>query len=259
MEFLKVARRRSIASEVVYTALNIALAIGVLIAVRVTDSPLPAFLLVLLSKWRVLGVRPRYWFANIQANLVDLIVSLSLVILLYAASASLTVQIILTALYVFWLLIVKPRSKRSWVTAQAVTAMFVGITALYAVSYAWPSSAVVIAMWLIGYSTTRHVLNAYEEGHLLFLSLIGGLFLAELGWLAYHWTIAYAVPGVSGLLIPQIALIAVALAFLGERLYSSYTHNGHLKPADVILPSLLSLSVVAVLLLLFNDINSGSF
>lgn len=259
MEFLKVARRRSIASEVVYTALNIALAIGVLVAVRVTDSPLPAFLLVLLSKWRVLGVRPRYWFANIQANLVDLIVSLSLVILLYAASASLVVQTILTALYVFWLLVVKPRSKRSWVTAQAVTAMFVGITALYAVSYAWPSSAVVVAMWLIGYSATRHVLNAYEESHLLFLSLLGGLFLAELGWLAYHWTIAYAVPGVSGLLIPQVALIAVAIAFLAERLYSSYTHHGQLKPSEVILPSLLSLSVVIVLLLLFNDINSGSF
>jgi hypothetical protein len=37
-----------------------------------------ALALILLSKWRMLAVRPRHWPANIRANSVDLIVGLSI-------------------------------------------------------------------------------------------------------------------------------------------------------------------------------------
>lgn len=256
MEFLKIVRRRSVLSEIIYTVLNVALAIAVLIAVRVTDSPVAALSLVFLSKWRVLAVRPRYWFVNVQANLVDLIVSVSLVVLLYAADGALLVQIILTALYIGWLLFVKPRSKRAWVTVQAGVALFVGIVALYTVSYAWPSSVVTVLMWLIGYSTARHVLGAYDEAHLLFLSLVWGLFMAELGWLAYHWTIAYSIPGIESIKIPQIAIIAAGIGFLAERIYASQAKHESVRPAEIMLPALLTLSVIMVLVVFFNDISS---
>ncbi len=72
MEFLKSSKRRSLVSELVYIALNVAFAIATLVIVLAIDSPLPAFALVLLSKWRILAVRPRYWFVNIQTNLVDI-------------------------------------------------------------------------------------------------------------------------------------------------------------------------------------------
>ena len=49
MDFLKVAKRRSFISGLVYNALNVALAIAVLVVVQTSGSPLPAFLLVLLS------------------------------------------------------------------------------------------------------------------------------------------------------------------------------------------------------------------
>lgn len=258
MEFLKSSKRRSVISELIYIILNVALAIAVLGVVWAIESPLPAFVLVLLSKWRVLAVRPRYWFANIQANLVDIIVSLSVVVLLYAASKALIVQIVLTVLYIVWLLFVKPRSKRSFVAVQAGTALFLGVTALLSVSYEWPSSLVVAGMWLIGFSSARHVLGSYDEVHTGFYSLLWGLIVAELGWVMFHWTFAYALPGLGDIKLSQTAIIVLALSFLAERVYSSFTQHGVVRSNDIILPALLSISLIFVLLIFFNTISSGT-
>lgn len=263
MELLRAARRKSLLSETVYILLNVALGISVLGVVWAINSPLPAFALVLLSKWRVLAVRPRYWFAHIQANMVDFIVSISFVGLLYAAGsgggdAAVAVQIVLTLLYILWLLLLKPRTRRALIVAQAGVAVFVGTAALYMIAYELPSSVTVILMWLIGYAAARHVLAAYSEEQLVFMSFIWGLVFAELGWLAYHWTIAYTLPMVPGIELPQIAIIAVGLSFVAERAYNSFVHHGLVRMADVIMPALLSFSIIAVLLLAFNSVNSGS-
>lgn len=259
MDFLKVAKRRSFVSGLAYNALNVALAIAILVVVQTSGSPLPAFILVLLSKWRVLAVRPRYWFAHVQANLVDFIVSIGLVILLSAANTKegFWLQIIITILYIAWLLFLKPRSKRSLVVMQAGVAAFIGVTALYIVSFAWPVSVVVILMWLIGYSVARHVLSAYEETHVLFLSLLWGFVFAEFGWLAYHWAVGYAIPGLIGIKIPQIAIILLAISFVVERGYESYSRNKAIRMNDIILPLLLSVSIIGLLLLRFNDVGLG--
>ncbi len=254
MEFLKSSKRRSLLSELIYVLLNIAFAVAVLGVVWAIESPVAAFVLVVLSKWRVLAVRPRYWFANIQANLVDIIVSLSIVVLLYSANGAPIAQCIVTALYIVWLLFIKPRSKRAYVSAQAGIATFLGVTALMSTSYDWDTAIVVLLMWIIGYSTARHVLGSYEEAHISFYSLVWGLIVAELGWLAYHWTFAYAIPGIGDIQLSQVALIMLAISFLAERVYASYTRHGSVKSSDVILPSLLSVSVILVVLVFFNKI-----
>ncbi len=258
MEFLKSSKRRSLLSELIYIILNVALAVAILLVVRAIESPLPAFGLVLLSKWRILAVRPRYWFANIQANMVDIIVSLSVVILLYAASGALFMQLLLTALYIGWLLFIKPRSKRVFVGIQAGTAVFLGVTALMSVSYDWIASVVVLLMWLIGYSAARHVLGSYDDAHTSFYSLIWGLVFAEIGWLAYHWTFAYSLPGMGDIKLSQTALIALVISFLTERVYHSYSQHGAVRSSDVILPGLLAVSVVMILLLFFNKLGIGA-
>ena len=257
MDFLKSSKRRSLISEAVYIALNVGLAVTILIIVLVVESPFLAFALVLLGKWRILAVRPRYWFANIQANLVDIIVSLSTVILLYAASGAIVMQSSLTLLYIGWLLVVKPRSKRSYVAIQAGTAVFLGVSALMIVSADWITSGVVLAMWLIGYSSARHVLSSYDEAHISFYSLVWGFIFAEFGWLVYHWTFAYSLPGMGLIKLAQCAIIALAVSFLTERAYSSYARNGSIQSNDVILPALLSVSTVIILLLFFNTISAG--
>ena len=257
MEFLKIVRRRSFVSEVVYTALNIGLALAVVLVIKATGSPWPAIGLVFLSKWRVLAVRPRYWFANVQANLVDLIVSISLVVFLYATflSSSSTYQklfilIVLTSLYVGWLLFLKPRSKRSYVVTQAGVALFGGVAALFTLSYDWPVFVVVLLMWLIGYSTARHVLASYDETHISFLSLLWGFVMAEFGWLVYHWTVSYG--------FPRVALVILCIGFVLYKSYDSYYHHQKVRGNDILLPVVFALSIILVLPPVLNLIAPGN-
>lgn len=265
MEFLKLVGKRSFISELLYTILNIALAIAVLLAVRYTGSIGFAILLVLLSKWRIFAVRPRYWWANLRSNMVDLIVSISIVLSMFTVNTSslgegqqLLLLVGLTLVYIGWLLFIKPRSKRIYICIQAAAAVFLGTAALFTVAYDWPVSTIVIGMWLIGYTAARHVLSSYdEETHALFLSLVWGLILAEISWVAYHWAIAYPFPFVSSLMLPQIAIIATLLSFLGFKVYDSFYHHAKVRMADVLLPLLFTVSIFIILLVIFNRVGTA--
>jgi hypothetical protein len=256
MEFLRHSRRRTVLSETVYILLNILMAVAILVVVIVIESPLPAFALVLLSKWRVLAVRPQHWPAHIVANSVDIIVSLGYVVLLSAAGGALMTQIFLTALYIGWLLLLKPQSKRPLVIAQAGVGLFVGVSALMQISYDWWDTAVVLAMWVIGYSAARHVLTAYQEPHFSLLSLIWGFVVAEIGWLAYHWSFAYDLRVTGDLRLSQAALIVILLSFLAERVYASYHQHKQIVLSDVLLPMLLVVSSIGLLLTVFGQIQT---
>ncbi len=254
MEFLRVVKRRgSFLSESVYILLNIGLALAVLAAVWATGSPWLGLAIVLLSKWRVLAVRPRYWFTHIEVNMVDILVSVSVVLLIFLAGQAeslqgLIVQAILASLYAVWLLVIKPRGNRRAIAIQAGIAIFVGTMALASVSYEWPSSLVVIGMWLIGYTSARHVLASYSDESLRFLSLAWGFVAAEIGWITYHWTIAYTLPSAAGLKLPQVALILLGFSFVAERVYNSYHHHDKIRRNDVLLPVLLLIAVLIVML-----------
>ncbi len=260
MEFLKIVRRRSFLSEVVYIGLNIALAVALVLLIRATESPWPAIVLVLLSKWRVFAVRPRYWFVNIQSNLVDFIVSVSFVVFLFTAyndivisGQRLLVVTMLTLLYIGWLLFLKPRSKRSFMVAQAGVATFVGVASLYMLSYNFPMTLVVLAMWLIGYSTARHILSSYsEETHVLFMSQLWGLTLAEIGWLAYHWTVGYALLGIDGVILPRVALTVLCISVIAWKCYDAYYHHQKIRRNDIMLPVLFTIGIIVVLPLILN-------
>lgn len=260
MEFLKIIKRRSFINEVIYVVLNIGLSLSLLILVRITNSVWPAFLLVLISKWRVFAVRPQFWFANIQANIVSTIVSVSYVVFLYLCnranlneSSIIIFQLILAALDSAWLLLVKPRSKRKHIVAQASIAMFVGISALYAVSYGWIASPVVIIMWLIGYASARHVLSSFDEDHTTLLSLVWGFVMAEIGWVAYHWTMAYRLPIAGSVFVSQVAIVALCLSFVAYVSYNSYHVNGKIRIGDIILPLIFAISVIGVLVIGLNS------
>ncbi|MGB2786898.1 MAG: hypothetical protein WBB94_00775 [Candidatus Saccharimonadaceae bacterium] len=261
MDLLKSSKHRSRISEALYIGLNLGLAIALLLIVLAVDSPVFAIALVLLSKWRIMAVRPRYWFANLMANLVDIIVSLSVVFLLYAAQSDiylpkgqtgLYIQIALTVLYAVWLLFVKPRSKRSIVALQAGTALFLGVTSAMMMAYAWDSVFTVALLWLVGYSSARHMLTAYEEEMTGTLSLIWGFVVAEIGWLMNHWTFAYSVPGFGGLKLVQFAIVISLIGFVAEKAFVSYSEYGQIRSADILLPALLAFSIIFLLVIFFN-------
>ncbi len=267
MEFLKsVRRRRSLLSEVIYMGLNVALAVGVALIIFYTGSIWMAITLVVLSKWRVFAVRPRYWWVNLQSNLVDFIVSISVAVHLMivneaalGGSYKLLLMALLTLLYIAWLLYLKPRSARHMVSIQAGAAILFGSSALFAVSYAWPVSVVVLFMWLIGYVAARHTLTAFDdETHAFFLSLAWGLVFAEFGWVAYHWTVAYSIPVFTSVQMPQISIIMTLIGFVSYKVYDSfYRNDGKVRSNDVVLPLLLTLSIIGLLLLLFNRVGTA--
>lgn len=258
MSIVKLPKSKSAVSDLAYIILNAGLAIVLLAVVLAVQSPLPAFALVLLSKWRVLAVRPRYWFKHIQSNAVDIIVGLSIVVLLYAASGALTVQVLLAAFYMIWLLFIKPRSKRQFVAFQSASAIFLGITAVLTVSYEWPASVVVLLMWLIGYTSARHVLSHYHEADRTFFAMIWGIVVAQLGWLNYHWSFTYNLPGFSGFELSQTALIVLIISFLAGRVYDSYHRNeGVVQSSDVMMPAVFSIGTILTILLFFNTLGTS--
>ena len=89
MDLLKMHKRRSRLSEAAYIGLNIIFAVAILVLIRGSQSPWLALAVVLLSKWRTLAVRPRFWLANVIANMVDVTVGVSIVTLLFAAGDNL--------------------------------------------------------------------------------------------------------------------------------------------------------------------------
>ncbi len=195
--------------------------------------------------------------------MVDLIVSVGVVLLIYLAGQSseqsaIIVQIVLAVLYAAWLLVLKPRTRRSYVAVQAAVAIVVGSFALESLSFEWPSSLVVIAMWVIGYSCARHVLVSHSDADTRFLSSVWGFVLAEIGWLTYHWTIAYSLPLAGGLKLPQATLLLLGISFLAERTYFSFMKHEKVRLNDIALPLLLVLGVIAVLMVVFNSASIGS-
>lgn len=265
MEFLKTVRkRRSLLSEIVYVVLNIGLAVALMLIVRMTGSFWLALALVLLSKWRVLAVRPRFWFANVQADLVSFIVSVSFIVFLYNANPanvgdtqSIVAQSIFTVLYIVWLLFLKPQSKRLYIAAQAGVALFTGITAIYSVAYGWMASPVILLMWLVGYASARHILNNYDnEDHVMLLSLVWGLISAEIGWIAFHWTIAYRLPILANVLLPRVSIAMLCFGLIAYKAYDSYYHHQKIRISDILLPLVFTVLLIGWLVLFRNSISA---
>ncbi len=258
MEFVQSAKKHgSLLSEVIYVVLNIGLAVAVFFSVYLfPDLPILAFLLVILSKWRVFAVRPRFWWENLQSNLLDTVFGISVVSLLWQSQDSLMIQLVIGVLYGLWLLLLKPRSDQSSALAQAVVVQFFAVSALFGVSYDFPLWFVVALMWTVGYIAARHVLSSFEETEVTMLSLIWGLFIAELGWLAYHWTIAYnlAIPFTSNSLlkVPQIAIIITLLSYFTITSYRVYAEKGKVSAKSLFWPALFAGGIILFILLFFN-------
>ena len=246
MELIKSVARRSKLSDIAYVSLNIGLAVALYVLTVVFSPPYLAYLLVLLSKWRVLAVRPRFWLANIQGNTIDTLVGISAVTLIWLSQGEMAVQILLTALYAAWLLMLKPRSTRRAMIIQAEVGQFAALTALFGIAYYFDSSLVVLACFAIGYITAWHALQSYEEPQTRLLAAIWGFVVAEFGWLAYQWTSAYTLAG--DLMAPQVAIIASLSGYVTMRAYEYHTH-GKLSWKRMRAQILFAAAVIAMMLL----------
>jgi hypothetical protein len=252
VEFIKSVHKRGIIANVLHVLFNIAYVVVVMALVMLfPGTPWPALALVLVAKWRVVAVRPRYWWVNTLSNLPDALFGLGIVTLMWVG-AIWQIQVALTVIYAAWLIILKPQHRKHLVMAQAGVSQFVALTALFSVSHYLPVWLVVGLVFVIGFAIARQVLSQYNEKALSFLSLIWGLALAELSFVAWHWAIAY--PIVRPLQIPQFAIIVAVLGLVAERSYAAWHNDEKIDWNEISVAAIFAGVVIFVLLFLFSGL-----
>lgn len=253
-DYIFIRKSRNALSSLVHMILNLLLAVVSIGATVVTGNCIIGLVLIIVSKWRIFAVNHRYWWLNIRSSLVDLIVGVGFVLLAYAAgSIFLPVHFVLMAAYAIWLIFIKPRSSRTAAMVQALIAVLIGTTAATVFAAITDSLVLVISEFIIGYAASHHVLVQGDEKESSFISLVCGLFCAEIAWLSHAWLIIYTFAS-TGICVSQLALVLTVLMFTYFQIYHNLTKNqGKLQLRDVALPIVFSLVVVAVLLIGFSQ------
>lgn len=253
-DYVLIRKSRNVLSSILHVVMNLMLGTGSIVITVVTGSWIVGLVLVLISKWRVFAVRPRFWWVNILSSLVDLIVGVSFVLIAYCSgTAWLPVHTVLAASYCAWLIFLKPKSTELAAEAQALVSVFLGTTAATMLFASSDSLFMVLLCFLIGFAAARHMLVQSDDNEFGLLTLACGLVSAEIAWLCNSWLIVY-VFGTTGLLVPQISIILTILTFVSGRLYKSAIKNdGKIKYAEVAAPIIFSVSVVAVIVIFFSE------
>jgi hypothetical protein len=197
-------------SHLLYLALNVLLPLLAYVLVRIDFVGL-AIVLVLLSKWRMFAVRPRYWIANLIQNGVDIMVAISLIIFM-ASTTVVWWQLFWAVAYGAWLLWLKPRYDVLSVSAQAMIAQLLGLSVLYIKFGDSSIVGLVAGTWLVAYLAARHYLTSFEESHSALLAHIWAYFAASLAFVLSHWLLFYG----------SIAQIIVILTTIGYGLAALY-------------------------------------
>ena len=255
MEFINLSKKHSLTGSILHAVFNVALAAAVWVSIYVTKFPYAAIVLILLSKWRTLAVRPRYWVVNLKSNLVDIIFSLSIALLIWANGATNAISSgIFISLYIAWLALIKPRSEDIFIKTQALLAVFVGSMALFSISYEWPVLLVVVGGFLIGYSTFRHIISAETEQNIEIFSLFWAILVAEIFWMFNFWVQGYLVFG--AVIIPQISIISTALSF-GAFEFVLNAKDYQKRKKDLLIPTIVMFVLSFLLVLVFSGKGSG--
>lgn len=176
-------------SKVLYLGLVALLPLITFVLVRLNFFGI-AVAVVLLSKWRMFAVKPRFWASNIRANSVDIIVGVSLVTFTYH-SGSLLFQALWTIAYIVWLIAIKPGTSKLLISAQAFIGQLCGLTAIYLVLPDGSSFELTLLTGLVCFLVARHFFDSFNEPYARMLSFIWGYFGAALAWVLGHWLLYY--------------------------------------------------------------------
>ena len=233
-------------SHVTHIALKALLPILAYILIR-TNFVWPAILLVVLSKWRIFAVRPRYWIANVTSNGVDIIVGVS-AILFMASTATTWWQLFWVVLWAGWLIYLKPRYDALSVSVQAMIGQLAGLSIFY-LKFGDASLPVLVAgTWLIAYISARHFMTSFEEPYSTLLSHVWAFFSASLAFILGHWLLFYG----------SIAQIIVILTVVGYGLAALYYLEANYKLTVMLQRQLLGIMAAILLIVLVLSDWSGA-
>ena len=179
------------------------------------DFAILAVALVILSKWRMFAVRPRYWLANFRANAIDIMVGASVVV--FMSSTNLGVwQLTWAILYVLWLVLLKPGSGTVYIALQAGFGQLAALMALFLLSGDLPLAILVVAAWAICYLSARHFFTGFDEPYTQLYSHVWSYFAAALVWVLGHWLLFYNVLAQPTLLLAVIGYGLASIYYLDQ-------------------------------------------
>jgi hypothetical protein len=195
-----------------YLGLLVLLPLIVFVLVRLEFVVL-ALSVVVLSKWRMLAVRPRFWPTNIRANSVDLLVGIPIVLFM-THSHSVILQLGWAAVYAVWLIAIKPKTSLFMVSLQAFIGQLSGLMALYLIWADGPLWGLTFATGAICFLSARHFFESFDEPYNRLLAYIWGYFGAALAWLLGHWLLFYTIVSQPTLLLSTLGYGMAALYYL---------------------------------------------
>jgi hypothetical protein len=175
-----------------------------------------ALVIILLSKWRMLAVRPRYWAANLRYNAVDIMVGVSVLAFMTHTDSNMW-QIIWATAYWVWLIFIKRGSSVFMVSLQALLGQTLALTAVFLSWIDAPLVGLVVAVWAITYLSARHFFGSFDERFSVLYSHLWGYFSAALVWVLGHWLLFYGTVSQPTLLITVLGFGLAAMYYLGER------------------------------------------
>jgi len=161
--------------------------------------------IILLSKWRMLAVRPRFWFVNIRSNAIDIVFGLSMLAFMTQTS-NIIFQAGWVVVWAIWLLLIKPRTDTFWVSAQALLGFIAGMTTLFIEWDNAPLAVLVVVSGLMCYVAAHHFFSTFDEQYVRLLALYWAFFGASLTWILGHWLIFYGPIAQPTLLLSALAV-----------------------------------------------------
>lgn len=267
LEFIRTAKKRGAIVEIVHQVFNVCFAAILIGLVVIFESPWLAIGLLVISKWRVIAVRPRYWWTNFLGSLPDLIFGIAIVILSWgagvlsqeyiAANLALSVpawvvQLGFTVFYALWLTMIKPRHSQLMVGIQALLCQFMGLTAIFFVSHQLPLAVALVLVFITVYASARHAIGIFEEAHQDLLASMFALLIMELAYTMWHWSVLYQLTPL--IRIPQIAIIVAAISVTAWRVYRAWQDDRKVTWDELGPPLLFMVGVTLVILFGFSGL-----
>lgn len=226
---------REISGKLTHHALSVALPVAIYVLVAIFHLPWVALSLVLLSKWQIFVVKPRFWWANLKFSAVDLIFKLSILALMLLAQFKIDLlvtkstlvlslfQLALVGLYLYWNIHLRKQTSALGMRLQALTAQFLALTGImWASGFSGPTIPVSVALiitWVVTYSSAQHALFAYEESAVPQIASFWALFATSLTFLQLIWAQNFLFFS-SLLYVPLMAFVISAFAVLAARTHA---------------------------------------
>jgi hypothetical protein len=200
-------------SHLFHFGLTILLPLFVFIFVRLDFTQL-AVALIVLSKWRMFAVKPRFWPANIRANSVDIIVGFSVIVFMFHSSGP-GWQLLWALVYAIWLTVIKPAQTSFLVSVQSLVAQLFGLMAIYS----WESASgleLTVMTGFVCFLSARHFFDNFEEPYARLMSYTWGYFGAALAWILSYWLLFYGTIAQPTLILTIVGYAVASIYYLNK-------------------------------------------